>query len=128
MLTTGSLLVHYYVTRNSGEAQSFVAIHSVLDVAARQEDVTELNLTRITVFATCLLQASVIARVESPLARFLASEDVVHSLRMASGFALVTTVRQTLGASLFATTLRALLKEVWRLSDLNNLLWMSRAA
>jgi hypothetical protein len=97
-------------------------------MAARKEDVIEVNLTRIAFFATCLLQASVIARLESPLTRFLASEDVVHSLRMASGFALVTTVRETLGASLFATTFRALLKEVVRLSDLNNLLWVSWAA
>jgi hypothetical protein len=128
MLTTRNLLAHYHVARNAREVQSLVAIHSALDVAAWEENVVEHDFTRIAVLATCVFQASVIARLKSPLARFLASEDVVHGLRMASGFALVTTVRETVGTSLFTSTFRALLKKFVRLSDLNDHLRVSGAA
>jgi hypothetical protein len=105
-----------------------VAGHVVLDVTAKKRNVVGGNHALAAIFTASRFLAWVIARHVPPLARLLASENRMHRFGMTSRLALVAALRKALGTCLHASTLGAEAHEVIRLADLENLVWMTRAA
>jgi hypothetical protein len=95
-------------------------------MAARKLDIVDLNHALSAGLTTGLLLARMVARLMAALTFFFALKGSVHSFWVALGSTTMTAVKPV-DACFTATTLRTVLGEVFRFTDLHNLVGVSRA-
>jgi hypothetical protein len=128
VLSAWNFFRHNDIAMNAPKVQCPMAGDVVLDATARKRNVVGGNHALAAILAAGWFLTWVIARHVTPLARLLASENRMHRFGMTSRLTLVTALCETLGTCLHASTLGAEAHEVIRLTDLENLVRMTRAA
>lgn len=104
-----------------------IAVDVVLEVAAWQCDAVQNNLTPSASFSTGRLLAGMAASWVLPLTWLFAFEDLVHSTGVASRLASVSAIWKTIHTGLATPTLRAEIREVVRLLNMNSSILVPRA-